>query len=56
MATDKSNAKLQKLIDEIVKSKAMFKLKLDSKTTITLKTQEQLKKWMELYPKAQLIS
>jgi len=56
MATDKTNAKLQKLIDEIVKSKAMFKLKLDSKTTITLKTAEQLKKWMELYPKAQLIS
>ena len=56
MATTKTNAKLQKIIDEIVKSKAMFKLKLDSKTTITLKTPEQLSKWMELYPKAQLIS
>ena len=32
-----------------------FKLQLDSRTTITLKTEEQLSKWMELYPKAELI-
>lgn len=56
MATNKPNAKLQKIIDDIVKSKAMFKLKLDSKTIITLKTPEQLTKWMDMYPKAQLIS
>jgi len=56
MARKKSNEKVERIIDEIKNSKPKFKLQLDSKTTITLKTKEQLKKWMELYPKAQLIS
>ena len=56
MARKKSNEKVEKIINEIKNSKPKFKLQLDSKTTITLKTQEQLKKWMELYPKAELIS
>jgi hypothetical protein len=56
MARKKSKEKVEKIIEEIKNSKPKFKLQLDSKTTITLKTQEQLNKWMELYPKAQLIS
>lgn len=56
MARKKSKAKVEKILNEIRNSKPKFKLKLDSKTTITLKTQEQLNKWMELYPKAELIT
>lgn len=56
MARKKSKAKVEKILNEIRNSKPKFKLQLDSKTIITLKTQEQLNKWMELYPKAQLIS
>lgn len=56
MARKKSAAKVEKIIEEIKTSKPKFKLKLDSKTTITLKTKEQLQKWMDLYPKAELIS
>lgn len=56
MARKKSKAKVEKILNEIRNSKPKFKLQLDSKTVITLKTQEQLNKWMELYPKAQLIS
>lgn len=55
MARKKSKEKLEKIINEIKNTKPKFKLQLDNRTTITLKTQEQLKKWMELYPKAQLI-
>lgn len=32
-----------------------YKLKIDSKTTITLKTKEAVKLWLERYPKAVLI-
>ena len=56
MARKKSADKVEKIINEIKNSTPKFKLQLDKKTTITLKTQEQVKKWMELYPKAQIIS
>lgn len=56
MARKKSKEKVEKIINEIKNSKPKFKLQLDNKTTITLKTKEQVNKWMELYPKAQLIS
>ncbi len=56
MARKKSKAKVEKILAEIKGSTPKFKLQLDRKTTITLKTQEQLNKWMELYPKAELIS
>lgn len=55
MARKKSNAKVEKILNEIKSSAPKFKLQLDSRTTITLKTQEQLNKWMQLYPKAELI-
>ncbi len=56
MARKKTKEKVEKIINEIKNSTPKFKLQLDSKTVITLKTKEQLDKWMELYPKAQLIS
>lgn len=56
MARKKSEKQLEKIINEIKDAKPKFKLKLDSRTTITLKTKEQLEKWMSLYPKAELIS
>lgn len=56
MARKKSDKKVEKILEEIKTSTPKFKLQLDRKTTITLKTQEQLNKWMELYPKAQIIS
>lgn len=55
MARKKSQAKVDKIIDEIKNSTPKFKLQLDSRTTITLKTEEQLNKWMQMYPKAELI-
>ena len=56
MARKKSKEKVEKILNEIKSSKPKFKLQLDSKTIITLKTKEQLNKWMEMYPKAELIS
>lgn len=56
MARKKTTEKVEKIIAEIKNSTPKYKLKLDSKTTITLKTEEQLAKWMELYPKAQLVN
>ena len=56
MARKKTKEKVEKILNEIKNSTPKFKLQLDSKTTITLKTQEQLDKWMQLYPKAQLIT
>ena len=56
MARKKTKEKVEKIINEIKNSTPKFKLQLDSKTVITLKTKEQLDKWMELYPKAQLIT
>lgn len=56
MARKKSLAKVNKIIEEIKNSTPKFKLQLDSRTTITLKTEEQLAKWMSLYPKAELIA
>lgn len=55
MARKKSKAKVEKIINEIKNSTPKFKLQLDSRTTITLKTEEQLNKWMQMYPKAELI-
>jgi tRNA A37 methylthiotransferase MiaB len=56
MARKKTKEKVEKIINEIKNSTPKFKLQLDSKTVITLKTQEQLDKWMSLYPKAELIT
>ncbi|MFK8046042.1 MAG: hypothetical protein AB8B72_11145 [Crocinitomicaceae bacterium] len=56
MARKKTKEKVEKILNEIKNSTPKYKLQLDSKTTITLKTEEQLAKWMELYPKAQLIT
>jgi len=55
MARKKSKARVEKILTEIRNSTPKFKLQLDKRTTITLKTEEQLSKWMKLYPKAQLI-
>jgi hypothetical protein len=56
MARKKSNEKVEKILNEIKNSTPKVKLQLDKKTTITLKTDEQLKKWMEMYPKAVLLT
>jgi len=56
MARKKTKEKVEKIINEIKNSTPKFKLQVDNKTIITLKTQEQLDKWMSLYPKAKLIS
>ncbi|MGV6862249.1 MAG: hypothetical protein ACWA41_10780 [Putridiphycobacter sp.] len=56
MARKKTKEKVDKIINEIKNSTPKFKLQLDSKTIITLKTKEQLDKWMSMYPKAELIS
>ncbi|MDC3352483.1 hypothetical protein OAV92_04475 [Crocinitomicaceae bacterium] len=55
MARKKSKQKVEKIINEIKNSTPKFKLQLDRRTTITLKTEEQLQKWMAMYPKAELI-
>jgi hypothetical protein len=55
MARKKSKQKVEKIINEIKNSTPKFKLQLDRRTTITLKTEEQLQKWMTMYPKAELI-
>jgi len=55
MARKKSQAKVDKIINEIKNSTPKFKLQLDNRTTITLKTEEQVNKWMQMYPKAELI-
>ena len=56
MARKKTKEKVEKIINEIKNSTPKYKLQLDAKTVITLKTEEQLEKWMELYPKAKLIT
>jgi len=56
MARKKTKEKVEKILNEIKNSTPKYKLQLDSKTTITLKTEEQLEKWMQLYPKAELIT
>lgn len=56
MARKKSEAKVERILEEIKNSTPKFKLQLDNRTTITLKTKEQLNKWMDMYPKAKLIS
>ena len=56
MGRKKSNSKMEQILEDIRNSTPNFKLQLDRKTTITLKTREQLDKWMELYPNAQIIS
>ena len=55
MARKKSPDKVDKILNDIKSSTPKFKLQLDARTTITLKTKEQMQKWMELYPKAQLL-
>jgi len=56
MARKKTKEKVEKILKEIRNSTPKYKLQLDSKTTITLKTEEQLEKWMALYPKAVLLT
>jgi|GEM_PF-1672443 len=56
MARKKTKEKVEKIINEIKNSTPKYKLQLDAKTVITLKTEEQLEKWMSLYPKATLIT
>lgn len=56
MARSNTKEKVERIIEEIKNSTPKFKLQLDNRTTITLKTKEQLNKWMEMYPQAKLIS
>jgi len=52
----KYDDKTEQMLESIRSSGSGFKLRLDRKTTITLKTEDELHKWLELYPKAQIIS
>jgi hypothetical protein len=56
MARKKTKEKVEKIINAIKNSTPKYKLQLDAKTVITLKTEEQLEKWMSLYPNAKLIT
>ena len=44
--------KIDKKVEPKKEESKRIKLRLDKRTTITLKTEEQAKKWMEMYPKA----
>ena len=49
---DKAMSKIKK---EIIDIRPKYKLQLDSRTTITVRTEGALKAWKEKYPEAKLI-
>ena len=55
MGRKRTTKQLQKKLAELKEKKPLFKLKLDSKTIITLSNEEKVNYWRSLYPKAKLI-
>ncbi|MEJ6735732.1 MAG: hypothetical protein QNK84_01660 [Flavobacteriales bacterium] len=47
---------MKKSVKKIVEKTKEFKVKIDSKTIITVRTKEALKYWLTEYPKAQILS
>jgi len=52
----KTQEKVEQILAGIRISASGLKLRLDRKTTVTLKSEEEVYKWLELYPNAQIIS
>jgi len=46
---------MSKIKKEIIDNRPKFKLQLDNRTTITVRTEGALKAWKEKYPEAKLI-
>jgi hypothetical protein len=46
---------MSKIKKEIIDIRPKYKLQLDSRTTITVRTEGALKAWKEKYPEAKLI-
>ena len=55
MGRKRTTKQLQKKLAELKEKKPLFKLKLDSKTIITLSNKEKVQYWLTLYPNAKLI-
>jgi len=47
---------MKKSVKKIVEKTKDFKVKIDSKTIMTVRTKEALKYWLTEYPKAQILS
>lgn len=47
---------MKKSVKKIVEKTIDFKVKIDHRTVITVRTKEALKYWLSEYPKAQLLS
>ena len=47
---------MKKSIKKIVEKTKDFKVKIDHRTIITVRTKEALKYWLTEYPKAQILS
>ena len=47
---------MKKSVKKIVEKTKDFKIKIDSKTIMTVRTKEALKYWLTEYPKAQILS
>jgi len=47
---------MKKSVKKIVEKTKAFKVKIDSKTIMTVRTKEALKYWLTEYPKAQILS
>ena len=46
---------MKKSVNKIVKKAKYFKVKIDQRTTITVRTKEALKYWLSEYPSAKVI-
>ena len=51
----KKHTKMSKIKKEVIDTRPKFKLQIDGRTTITVRSEGALKAWMEKYPEAKLI-
>lgn len=56
MSRKKSKEQLEKRLNEIKTKEPKFKLRLNSKTIITLSDLKKVEYWKSLYPEAKLIN
>tara|TARA_B100000809_G_scaffold266858_1_gene332271 strand:- start:701 stop:844 length:144 start_codon:yes stop_codon:yes gene_type:complete len=47
---------MKKLVKKVVKKTKDFKVKIDHRTIVTVRTKEALKYWLTEYPNAQILS
>lgn len=51
----KKHTKMSKTKKEVIDNRPKYKLQVDTRTTITVRTMGALKAWQEKYPEAKLI-